>query len=103
MSERHKRKQARDMLTKGGYKSGGHLGREKMIGEEVRKGVHEHESNMHAGKKPTRLKLKDGGEVTGAAFGARIRKPRGPKKPHTVVNVNVGHRPGAGAAPMPVP
>lgn len=101
MSERHKRKNAREMLSKAGYKSGGHFGN-KMIGEEVRKGVGEHEENMHPGKKHTKLKLKDGGSVQSAAFGARVHKPRGMhkgKKSHTTVNVVVG----AGKQPGPIP
>ena len=103
MSERHKRKNAREMLTKAGYKIGGHFAKTKgMIGEAVR----EHEDADHEGKPHTKLKLKDGGAVTSAAFGARIHKPRGMgkgKKPHTTVNVVVAGQGGGAPKPVPVP
>lgn len=110
MTERHKRAQARKMLTKAGYHSGGHFKDgegHKMIGESVREGVHEHEANMHPGKKMTALKFKDGGSIPGEMPAMRAHKPRGAKKgksAHTTVNVVVAHRPPAPApAAVPVP
>lgn len=103
MSERHKRKNARKMLTGAGYKSGGHLASEKkMIGEAIR----EHDDQQHGGKK-TRLRLRDGGCADGGMPKARAdRKGRGMKggKAHTTVNVVVaGHPGGGGGQPVPVP
>lgn len=102
MTEQHRRAKARQMLSNAGYKSGGHFKPDgspakRLIGEAVR----EHEDALHKGKPHTKLKLKDGGSVQSAAFGARIHKPRGMgkgKKAHTTVNVVVG-----GPKPVPVP
>lgn len=102
MSEHHRRKRAREVLTKSGYKAGGHLkGAKKLIGE----AVHEHEANMHAGKKPTKIKLKEGGLASGGMGKMRPdpapRKPRG-AKPHVSVNViNAGA--GGARPPMAAP
>lgn len=97
MSERHKRKNAREMLSRAGYKAGGHFANKKMIGESVR----EHEDHLHPDEPKTKLKLKAGGSVMGMP-GPRTHKPRGmgKKKPHTQVNVIVG---GSGPKPVPVP
>lgn len=100
MSERHRRKNAREMLTKAGYAAGGHFATEKMIGE----AVHEHEGNLHKGEPKTRIKLADGGLASGGMTHHRSdHKPRGKHKKHhgkahTQVNVIVGHQ-----APKPVP
>lgn len=99
MSERHKRKNAREMLSKAGYPSGGHFKTEKMIGE----AVHEHEGALHPGKPKTKLKYASGGSVLGMAPAHHAHKPRGhkggKKGHHTTVNVVVG----AGKQPVPVP
>lgn len=96
-NERDKRKKARTMLHKSGYKNGGHLGDTKrMIGE----GVRQHEDHDHAGEKPTRLRLKDGGTAMGGKPKRRAdKKARG----HTTVNVVVGQHPKPQPVPVPVP
>jgi hypothetical protein len=92
MSEHAKRKAARRLLSRSGYRVGGNIG-DKKIGAEIKEAVHEHESNMHKGKKPTRIKLKDGGLAKGGVPKVRADKPmRGSKmaghsKPHVAVNV----------------
>lgn len=105
MTEIHRRANARRVLSSAGYKAGGHFKPDgspakKLIGESVRE--HEHEA------KP-RTKLKAGGTVPGAAFGARTHKPRGmgmgkSKKGHTTVNVVVGapHPKPPMAVPVPI-
>jgi hypothetical protein len=97
MSEMSRRKKARDILSKGGYKAGGHVKGHSDEAEDrmmVKKMV----------KKPA-LKLKDGGVAEGDAPKPRAdRLARGGKargkhgKPHTQVNVIV-----AGQHPKPVP
>lgn len=107
MVERHRRAQARAMLSKAGYKSGGHFKSDgapvkRLIGEAIR----EHEEHDHPGKKRTPLKLADGGAVKGFNTGMRIHKPRGMakgKKPHTTVNVLVGGPHPVQNQPVPVP
>lgn len=109
MAEHTKRKAARAMLNKSGYKFGGHLAKREDEGvkHEITDAVHEHEGNMHKGKKKTALKLKDGGCAEGRAMGGRPdRKPRmggGKGKGHTTVNVVVPHGgpPGGGMMPPP--
>ncbi|HEY1806024.1 MAG TPA: hypothetical protein VGG45_16240 [Terracidiphilus sp.] len=102
--ERHSRKRAREMLTKAGYKSGGHLHTtKKLIGE----AVHEHEGALHKHEKKTPIRLKDGGCAEGRAMGGRPdRKPRGAgggkKGGHTTVNVVVPHS-APQTMPVPVP
>lgn len=91
---------------------GVHLGPKEDRAQDIKmitKAVHEHEKNMHGGKKETRLHFASGGMA-----GNRLdQKPRGGggKKHHgTQVNVVVaGQRPqppmgapGPGAMPMPV-
>lgn len=104
MSERKKRKNARALLSKMGYKAGGHMGGKSvsdakedahMIGH----AISEHEDQLHGGKH-ARLHLKDGGLAHGGTARHRgDRKSRGGKKhSHTTVNVVVG---GHDKPPMP--
>lgn len=93
MAEGHRSKKARELLTKHGYKAGGHLTpKEKSeVDHEIEKGVGEHEAHLHGGKK-TRLHLKDGGSCEGMAGGGRPdRAARGGKKVRgkTEININV--------------
>lgn len=105
MSERHPRKNARAMLSKSGYRAGGHVKKhpdeaedKKLIKKEVKK---------------TALKLRDGGCADGGATKPRAdRLARGGKahgkhgKSHTTVNVVVGaghNRPVPVPVPKPVP
>jgi hypothetical protein len=111
MAEHKHTKRARSVLTKAGYKMGGHLSSKddeasdrRMIG----RAISEHESHDHPGKPKTKLKLSCGGYAEGGE--AKMRgdhKPRGGKhskgKGHkTVVNVVVGHG-GGDKQPVPVP
>lgn len=101
--EAHKRKRAREVLTRAGYKIGGHLKHSDKAQDEamIAKGVHEHESHLHKGEKKTRLKLADGGVAEGST-----PKRRGDKKKRGQVNVNVlvgGPHPPAQPAVRPVP
>lgn len=111
MAEHEKRKRARALLTKSGYAMGGHLSKradEIADKHEITEAVHEHEGNMHPGKKKTRLRLRDGGAAEGMMAHSRSdRKPRGAKakgKGHTTVNVVVaGQHPKPQPVPVPVP
>lgn len=88
-------KKAREMLSKAGYKAGGHFGAKEMKGI-ADEAVHEHEAHDHPGK--PRTKLKDGGAVEGFASGGRAHKSsRG--KASTKINILVA--PGHGSAPQP--
>src|ERR1700722_8299531 len=108
MSEHKKRKDGRKMLTKAGYKVGGHLASkadEMEADTHIKHGISEHESHLHPGKPKTRLHLKSGGNCEGLAAGGRSdRKPRGGKgkKGGTTVNVVVAH-PHPKPVPVPVP
>lgn len=68
-------------LREGGYKqhkSGDIHADAAQDAKQISSGVHQHEANMHAGRKPTKLKLKSGGEVKGAASKHRMdRRARG--------------------------
>lgn len=99
--EGHGRKRARALLSRAGYRAGGH------VKAEVVKGVHAHESALHPGEKKTPAKkLKDGGCADGGMAKPRAdRLKRGGKahghkghKSHTTVNVLVGR-----SHPQPVP
>lgn len=94
--EQHKRKRAREMLTKAGYKSGGHLAHPD---EPQDKALIKREVKASA----LRHKLKDGGMAMGGAPKHRSdRKGRG--KAHTTVNVVVaGQHPKPQPVPVPVP
>lgn len=105
--EHSRRKAARNLLSRSGYKSGGHFGSDKGIASEAKamakKAVHQHEKHEHGGEL-THLKLKDGGAVTGLAGGGRSHKPRGHKKGNTTVNIHLGgQRPEAVPVPVPKP
>jgi len=105
VSEPSKRKKARHVLTRAGYKVGGHLDAKqdkREIDSEIRKAFTEHDNQLHGGKK-TRLRLKDGGCAEGGAPKSRAdRKGRG--KAHTTVNVVVaGSHPRPQPVPVPVP
>lgn len=95
MSERKKRKNARAMLSKMGYKAGGHMGGKsvsdaKEDAHQIEHGISEHEDQLHGGKH-ARLHLKDGGLAAGGMPRPRSdRKARSGKKGHTTVNVVVG-------------
>lgn len=110
MTERHKRKQAREILKKAGYRSGGHLhskADEMEDATKIKRGISEHENHLHPGKPKTRLRLRDGGSCEGLAAGGRSdRKPRGAKgkgkKGGTTVNVVIAH-PHPKPVPIPVP
>lgn len=104
MAEHKHRKSAREKLTRMGYAMGGHVKGDK---EEVVKGVHAHEENLHKGKKKTPAKkLKAGGSAEGKEPKHRAdRLKRGGKakgkggKSHVTVNVVNAH----GSQPKPVP
>lgn len=107
MSEHSRRKKARDVLTRAGYKVGGHLARKAdevgkhEIEEGVKKGIREHENQEHGGKH-SRIHLRDGGTADGMAGGGRPdKKPRGKGK--TTVNVMVAPQGGGASPPHPVP
>lgn len=106
MSEHSRRKKARDVLTRSGYKIGGHLARKAdevgkhEIEEGVKKGIREHENQEHGGKH-SRIHLREGGSVDGMAGGGRPdKKSKGKGK--TTVNVMVAPQ-GGGGGPHPVP
>jgi|SRR5580658_1937133 hypothetical protein len=102
MAESHKRKQARAVLTRAGYSAGGHMTPTAVKGM-VKRGIHEHEENMHRGSKETRIKLASGGEVTGDAAKSRgDKKGRGGKgKASTKINIIVAPHPPGGAPAGP--
>lgn len=111
MAEHEKRKAARKLISRTGYKIGGHMTKrpdEIADKHEITEAVHEHESALHKGKPKTRLHLRDGGSCEGLAAGGRSdRKPRGAKsgkgkKGGTTVNVVIAH-PHPKAVPVPVP
>lgn len=119
MAEHSRRKAARKLLSKSGYRTGGHFTAKedesqdrKMIAAAlkkdeakdkamIREAINEHDDQLHGGKK-TRLKLKDGGMAMGMEPKSRgDRKSRGKKPGKTIVNVVVGaEKPNA---PMPAP
>lgn len=94
-----RRSKAANILSAHGYGKMKHLATEA---------VHDHEKNMHKGKKETKLHLATGGCATGGAPHMRMdRKARAAggrnkhKEPHVAVNViNAG---GKQPAPMPMP
>lgn len=104
--EQHRRKKARELLGRSGYKAGGHFPRHddaaadaKMIGEAIR----EHEAHDHPGEPHTKLHFRDGGAVDGLAAGGRADRPkRGGHKGKGKTSVNVIVAP-QGGAPRPVP
>lgn len=108
MAEHERRKSARSLISRTGYKIGGHLTTrpdEIASKHEISEGIHEHESARHKGKPKTRLHLKTGGNCEGMASGGRSdRKPRSGKgkKGGTTVNVVVAH-PHPKPVPVPVP
>lgn len=101
MSEHTRRKKARDVLRRAGYKSGGHLkGDEREDKAMIEKAIAQHESHDHKGEAKTRLHFRDGGLVDGFAAGGRPDKKSAKHKGKTTVNVMVAPQ---GAAPHPVP
>lgn len=98
MKENSKRKAARRLLSRSGYKSGGHV--KKGEKGEAAKDVHKHEAHLHPGKPKT--KLKDGGHAHGHKPKHRAdKKSRG--KPHTQINIiNSAHKQ-AQPVPKPIP
>jgi hypothetical protein len=121
--EHHRRKKARDMLTRAGHSVGGHLGRhisEREDEEKDKRMVEEaivaHENHDHPGKPHTRLRLADGGAAMGdAPMGRPDQASRGSRssggkgKAHGKTNINIVMAPGGGGqqppekVPMPVP
>ena len=103
MSEHAKRKNARAMLARSGYSSGGHLS--PTISDGIKKAIHEHEEHLHPDAKPTRVKLKSGGCAEGYAPGGRLDKaPRkGKGKANTKINVIVAPQGGGAPPPHPMP
>lgn len=104
MSEHKKRANARKMLSRAGYKAGGHFKSSPADKREdehmIQHAISEHESALHKGQPKTRLKLADGGIAEGAAPRSRAdRKGRG----KTVVNVIVGGQSQPKPVPVPVP
>lgn len=106
MSERHKRKNARKMLARAGYRAGGHISPSDKREDEsadkkmIKRAISEHETQEHGGKH-SHIKLKEGGYAHGGSAALRgDRKPRGGKSKghHTTVVVNAG-----GGHPIPVP
>lgn len=116
MSKYDGRGRAKEVLKSAGYKDGGGIKEEKEL---VKKAVRQHEKHDHKGKKPTNLKLKDGGHIKGEKSKDRLDKmARGGKTKHhksdTKTKVNVIVAPSAGGAagqgmpvmpphPMPAP
>lgn len=110
--EHHRRKKARDLLSRSGYRSGGHLQTARDDHAEdkamIREAFHEHDEQLHHGKK-TRLRLADGGMAMGDQPASRPdRSSRGKKgKAHT--NINIVMAPGQSGqqppqrVPVPVP
>lgn len=116
--EQHRRKKARDMLSRAGFAIGGHLGRhlderedEEKDKRMIEKAVREHEDHEHGGEH-TRLHLADGGSAMGDAPMSRpdrsSRGKGGKSKPHT--NINIVMSPNGGGeqqppqrVPVPVP
>jgi hypothetical protein len=114
--EKSGRKKARALMTRTGYKAGGHVkSDEEKDAEAVKSGVGQHESHMHKGEAKTKLRLRSGGSVGGFAAGGSLGKAkRGGKGNHTTVVVmpqggGTGHGlagpvgPGGPAAPMAGP
>lgn len=112
-NERDRRKAARHLLAKSGYRAGGHLSPKEDRASDERMDVHAihaHERNMHPGHKLTpanKIKLADGGVAMGDSPMSRPDRPsrsKGGKKHDTTVNVILAPgQGGQGARPVPVP
>ncbi len=105
------RKRARDLLTRSGYRAGGHLGRADDAEDRamISRAMKEHDSQLHPGHH-TKLKLSSGGLADGGTPSMRADKgSRGKGKAPTKINILIAHPggdgAGAGAAPsaMPMP
>lgn len=98
---------SREGYNRGGAVKGGHKKDEDIAKTTTEKGVGQHESNMHKGKKHTKLKLKEGGEVHGEKAHKRVDKfARGGKTAHkggTKVNVIIAPQGGGNKPGMPAP
>lgn len=80
------RKKGRDLLTRAGYKAGGHV---KSVAADA---VGQHEAHDHKGAPKTKLKLKSGGKAEGGAAAPRLDKlARGgaAKKKGAATKVNI--------------
>ncbi len=104
MAEHPKRKAARDLMRRTGYaNTGGHFSAKEDDREDkamISKGVHEHESHLHADEPKTKLKLKSGGVAEGDAPRARSdKKPRG--KPGVKINIIIAGGGDKGQPPAP--
>lgn len=93
--EGHGRKKGRHMLTKAGYKVGGHVKKHEDVAADkklIKEMVHEHERHDHPGEPLT--KLKHGGEAKGKKGHCRLDKyARGggvKKDGKTKINIIVG-------------
>ena len=99
-----KTKSAEERLHGSGYRRGGEVSDLAQDRKMVKKAVHEHEEHDHPGEKETKLKIKRGGRVAGAAPKHRAdRRARGggmehkgKKSGHTKINIVVGN-PGGGS------
>lgn len=110
MAEHEKRANARKMLSRSGYKAGGHLTKHPdkyATKHEIVEAVSEHEGALHKGKPKTKLRLKDGGVAEGFAPKRRAdrlaRGGKAKKHGHTTVNVLVGGDHPSEPKPVPVP
>lgn len=97
---------AETYLKKAGYKVGGRVSDEAQDAKMVSAGVHQHERHMHKGERPTALKLRSGGKVSGEGSKARLdkyarggRTKGGPSKINIVIATGKDQQP----QPMPVP
>lgn len=107
--EHEQRKRARALLTRSGYRVGGHLAAhpDKKADERlIAKAIHEHERHDHRGESPTKLHFRDGGAAEGDGAAPRLdRRARGHAKgdrAKTEININVkGHPPEQGTEPVP--
>lgn len=91
--EHNRRKKARDLMTRTGYKAGGHLGRDEDKSEDaamIKKAFKEHDDQLHGGK-TTRLKLKHGGAAEGEKAEDRMDRP---KREHHAKGGHVGKKGG---------
>lgn len=99
-AEHHRRKHARDVINRAGYRAGGHVHPKDSDAEQdkaaVAKGVHAHERHDHKGEPLT--KLKSGGAAHGMARGGHAGKgKRGGN--HTTNVIIAGHHPGGAGGP----